>query len=60
MLDEVDSDGSGDKSMQLYDAIINNMTDTQFFCITHSEDTKEMLLQQNGSKEFKIVEGEIK
>jgi len=59
MLDEVDSDGSGERSLQLYEAILSNMSGTQFFAISHSEETKEMLLQQHGSKEFNVVNGMI-
>ena len=35
------------------------MKNTQFFIISHNDDTKEMLLQQHGSKEFNVVNGTI-
>ena len=59
ILDEIDSDASGERSLQLFESILENMGNTQFFIITHNEDTKEFLLQQNGSREFNVVEGTI-
>jgi DNA repair exonuclease SbcCD ATPase subunit len=59
ILDEIDSDASGERSLQLYESILSNMKGIQFFIITHSDDTKESLLQQQGSKEFNIVNGKL-
>ena len=59
ILDEVDSDASVSNSMLFYETLINNLTDSQIFSITHCEDTKEYILQQKGSKSFILNNGEI-
>ena len=59
ILDEIDSDGSNERSMQLYEALLENVGSHQLFVITHCEETKEWLLQQNGSKEFNVINGKI-
>ncbi len=59
ILDEIDSDGSSDKSLSLYESILSTMINSQLFIITHKEETKEYLMQQHGSNEFSVVNGTI-
>jgi DNA repair exonuclease SbcCD ATPase subunit len=59
ILDEIDSDGSSDRSLSLYESILSTMINSQLFIITHKEETKEYLMQQHGSNEFSVVNGTI-
>ena len=57
IFDEIDDAGSSEKGLQLYESILNNMNSSQIFVISHCEEVKEYLLQQNGSREFNVVNG---
>lgn len=59
ILDEIDSDGSSDRSLSLYESILSTMTNSQLFIITHKEETKEYLMQQHGSNEYSVVNGRL-
>jgi len=59
-LDEIDSDSSVENSLALYETILNNINDKQFFIITHYEDTKEFLLNQPNSQLIEIENGMVK
>jgi DNA repair exonuclease SbcCD ATPase subunit len=59
IFDEIDDAGSSEKGLQLYESILSNMSNNQIFAISHCEEVKEFLLQQQGSKEFNIVNGTL-
>lgn len=57
IFDEVDSQLSNDKAVNLYNIILEGLRDEQLFIISHCEDVKEFVLQQRGSKSFEMKEG---
>lgn len=59
IFDEIDDAGSSEKGLQLYESILSNMNSSQIFAISHCEEVKEYILQQNGSKEFNVVNGRL-
>ena len=57
IVDEVDSNASTEKSLALYENLLNEESIGQFFIITHNDETKEFIGNQQGSKIFTIEKG---
>ena len=59
ILDEVDAEANVTNSMRLYKNLIDTLPNYQFFCISHKDETKEMLANTKGCKVFEVVDGKI-
>ncbi len=59
ILDEVDAEANVTNSMRLYKNLIDTLPNYQFFCISHKDETKEMLANTKGCKAFEVVDGKI-
>ena len=57
IVDEVDSNASTEKSLALYENLLNESSIGQFFIITHCNETKEFISNQQGAKIFTIEDG---
>ena len=57
IVDEVDSNASTEKSLALYKNLLNEESIGQFFIITHNDETKEFISNQQGAKIFTIENG---
>jgi len=59
-VDEIDSNSSGEKSVELYKTIFDQPMFENIICITHSEDAKEYIQQLPDSQVVSIEKGKLK
>lgn len=59
LVDEIDSDASSTKSLQLYKILLNEKSINQIFIISHCDSTKEYISQLANSKVFTIDKGKV-
>ena len=57
IVDEVDSNASTEKSLFLYENLLNESSIGQFFIITQNDETKEFISNQQGASIFTIKDG---
>jgi len=60
VLDEIESDGPSEFSINLYKNIIEKENFEQIFCITHNSETQDYLLNNYDAERFHLVDGKIK
>ena len=57
--DEIDSQGSTERSINLFKTILDTLGDRQLFVVTHNDDVKEFLIQQENAKLFEFKGGTL-
>jgi chromosome segregation ATPase len=59
-IDEGDAESSEENSVKMFSYLLDSSPDTQFFIITHKEQSKEFFSNTNNCKMFYVEKGEIK